>query len=38
MFGIGIIEVIILLIGGLVCIGLPIGIVLALMLKKPRDE
>ena len=38
MFGLGIAEIIIIAVVGLLCLGLPIGIVLAIVLAKRKDE
>lgn len=39
MFGLGLQEIVILVVGGLLCVGLPIGIIAALMVgNRKRDE
>ena len=39
MFHLGIFEIAILAVGGLLCLGLPIGVIVALMAgKRKRDE
>lgn len=36
--GIGLFEIVILAVLGLLCVGLPIGIIAALMARKPNDD